>query len=108
MSIRFKPEVRIRLFNEHIYVALLQANLWSLLTNVDVEINSCDDSAHGADTLHGQSLALDIDTVGDKLTDLVSLYNYLRRNLSKEFDVINENDHVHVEWDTHRLKIENT
>jgi hypothetical protein len=102
--LRFKPEVRIRVFRAELAGVLLEASLWSLLERVDVEVNSIDDSVHGltGPTLHGSSLAIDLDTVGDKASDTHALGEYLRRALPAGYDVIFEGDHMHIEYDTHR------
>lgn len=100
--IKFKPEVRIRSFNMKLAEILLHAGIWSTWNRIDVEVNSVDDSDHGAATLHGWSLAADLDTEADRPSDLESLYQYLRRFMPEGFDVIHEKDHVHVEWDVKR------
>lgn len=102
--IRFKPEVRIRRFRRELADVLEEASYWSLVERVDVEINSVDDSApdRSATTLHGSSLAVDLDTAGDKATDTRALADHLRRTLPPGYDVILESDHVHVEWDMKR------
>lgn len=97
--IRFKPEVRIVYFNQKLAHILQAACVWSLQERIDVEINSIDDSKHGVKTLHGKSMAMDLDTVGDKPQDLKLLYEYLVVFLGRDYDVILEKDHVHVEYD---------
>jgi len=102
--IRFKPDVRIHELTDQLVAIVRACAAWSGRSSVAVEFNSIDDGAgvHGADTLHGFSLAVDVDTVGDKPEDLDQLDRFLRRRLPIEFDVVFEGDHVHVEWDTHR------
>lgn len=102
--LRFKPDVRIRDYTEQLGVLFLAASRWSLLVGIEVEVNSVDDGAaiHQADTLHGWSLAADLDTVGDARKDTASLAAFLRRVLPIGWDIVDEDDHVHAEWDTHR------
>lgn len=100
--IHFKPEVQIRIWNTVLTDVILQASLWSLRSGVNVEVNSIDDGQHGVNSLHGSSLAVDLDTDGDKPADLENLYQHLRRAMSSAYDVIHEGDHVHVEWDVKR------
>lgn len=104
MSLRFKPEVRIVYLNSYLTHVFEAACLWSLRSRVDVEVNSVDDGAgvHLATSLHGWSLAVDLDTVADKPNETRELAEYLRRALPAGYDVIFETDHVHVEYDTHR------
>lgn len=104
MTLQFKPEVRIVSLTPQLVAVLELAALWSLRTRVGVEINSIDDGAAGrvGDTLHGLSLAVDVDTVGDKQQDIDELAEFLRRTLPPQYDVVWEKDHVHVEYDVHR------
>ena len=104
MSLRFKPEVRIRRFNYHLSELLECAAHWSLLNGITVEINSIDDGEHGVGSLHGLSLAVDFDTDGDNKSDLESLYQFMRRNMAAGYDIIHERDHVHGEWDVKRIE----
>ena len=104
MSLRFKPEVRIVYHTEQLAHVFLVASLWSLRSRVDVQVNSVDDGAgaHLLNSLHGCSLAVDLDIVNDRQLDLEELAEYLRRTLDPQFDIVWEGDHVHVEWDAHR------
>lgn len=104
MAVQFKPEVRVYAFTPQLTCVLALAAHWSLRTRVGVEVNSIDDGAPGrvGDTLHGYSLAIDLDTVGDKLPDLQDLAEFLRRTLDPQYDLVWEGNHVHVEWDVHR------
>lgn len=102
--LRFKPEVRVVFFTEQLAELFQVVTLWSFRARVDVEVNSIDDGGdvHKIGTLHGKSLAADLDTVGDKPADTLALAEYLRVMLPPQWDVIFEGDHVHVEWDTRR------
>lgn len=102
--LRFKPEVRIIYFDKRLSDVLAHCTLWSLRTRIDVEVNAIDErpSQHSPTTLHGQSLAIDLDTVDDRRADTEALADYLRRQLSPQYDVLFEGDHVHVEWDARR------
>jgi len=102
--LRFKSDVRIRIHTAQLAGMLYWASMWSEQCRVDVEINSINDgdTIHQKDSLHGYDLAVDLDTVGDKLDDLRRLFQFLRRVLDPQHDVIFEGDHVHVEWDARR------
>jgi hypothetical protein len=102
--LRFKPEVRIVHFTAQLHEVLALATLWSLIVRVDVEVNSIDDGApiHMSGSLHGKSLAVDLDTVGDKPADTAALGERMRVSLPPQYDVVFEGDHVHIEWDAHR------
>ena len=100
----FAAGVRIVDFTEQLALVLRLAANWSNIARVGVDVNSIDDKQHGATTLHGWSLAIDLDTVGDKMADLERLHGYLVRHLPAPYQVLLERDHVHVEWDVQRKK----
>lgn len=108
--LRIKAEVRIRVWRPQLAELFGAATEWSLVNRVDVEVNSVDDPApdRSATTLHGLSLAVDFDTVGDKPAETLALAEYLRRVLPPQYDLVFEGDHVHVEWDAHRPPIRKT
>lgn len=103
--VRFKPEVRIAYFHPRLAEILEYASVWSLRAGIDVEVNSINDSQHGATTLHVYDLAVDLDTAGDKPADLSKLYAWMARYLPAGYDVLNEGDHVHVEIDAGRKAV---
>lgn len=100
--IRFAPTVRIVYMSAHLAEALAIASRWSLERRVDLDVNSVDDGQHGAGTLHGASLALDLDPASDRADHTRDLAIYLARQLPPPWQVVLESDHVHVEWDTGR------
>lgn len=100
--ISFKPEVRIEYWRWELMPILLNASMWSTKMKVGVHISSIDDSQHGATTLHGLSLAVDMNVDSYKPDDRESLYQYLRKTIPVGYDVICETDHVHIEYDPKR------
>jgi hypothetical protein len=99
--LRFKPEVRIGYFNEHLCDILRNAALWSLKERIDVHISSIHDSAaHMATSLHYYDLAVDLNPDTMSSSDRSRLVDWLRRYLpDSEFDIVLENTHIHVEYD---------
>jgi hypothetical protein len=102
MMLRFEPHVRIVFFTEALARVFHLAACWSLIEGVGVVVNSVDDGKHGSGTLHGYSLAIDLDTEGDRPEHLPRLHGYMARNLDAPYDVVLEATHVHVEYDTKR------
>jgi hypothetical protein len=98
----FKAGVGVRHFGRELAEVLERASEWSLIARVDVEVNSVDDGKHGASTLHGQSLAIDLDPATDRADDTARLARFLAQRLSPVWQVILEVDHVHCEFDTGR------
>jgi hypothetical protein len=99
---RFAPGVAIAVFTAPLAELFALCTEWSLLERRDVEINAVDNGTHGAATLHGRSLAADIDTAGDRPEDLLSLARHLARRLGPTWQIIVEATHVHAEYDTGR------
>lgn len=100
--LRFKEGVYSHRFPLEIALVLHHAAVWSTLTGIGAVVNALADSQHQANSLHAWDLAVDLDTDGDRLAQLLQLHGYLARNLSGEYDVVLEDDHVHVEWDARR------
>ncbi len=102
--LRFKPECRVGLFNAQLADMFTAASDWSVLHQVDVRVNSINDGAavHIAGSLHGLDLAADFGVDSNTPGDRTSLGNYFRAHLPAGYDVILEQDHVHVEYDAHR------
>lgn len=100
--LRFEPNVRIVSFTEQLARVFHLAGNWAAISGIGVVVNSVDDGKHSTGTLHGFSLAADLDTEGDQAVHLSHLHGYLARHLPAPFDVLLEPTHVHVEYDTHR------
>lgn len=104
--IHFKPEVEIHWFSWQLFEVLLNASMWTNRTGINAHVSSVDDGSHpgsaGNTTDHGLSLAVDINVDSLKPADLENLYQYLRKLMPRDFDVIAETDHVHIQWDIHR------
>lgn len=100
--IRFQPSVSIYYFNKNVALVLELASIWSLRTAIDVDVNSVADGTHGPASLHPFDLAVDLDTKGDRPEDLGRLHKFLMVHLPRDYDVVLESTHVHVEYDIHR------
>jgi hypothetical protein len=98
------PFVRILSFNEHTIRVLHNADLWSNGSGKMVDVNAIDNGKHSSGSLHGSSLAWDLDVNEDKSEDLQSLARWLGKRLDPSYEIIVEPTHVHIEWDTHRGK----
>lgn len=101
--IQFRDTVRIGYFGEELAHVLHHASIWSLAAGKNVYVYSVADLTHSQGSLHPYSLALDLDVVGNVRDDLEGLYQHLRRFVRAGYDVVFEDNHVHVEFDTHRI-----
>ena len=94
--------VMIELFDDKTITVLREANEWSRVARLTVDVNAIDNGSHGVNTFHGRSLAWDLDVVGEDAQDLVSLASYLQMRLPPPYEVVLESTHVHIEFDTHK------
>ena len=62
-------------------------------------ITSASDGTHGPNSLHYQGLALDLRTKSVIPAMLSLIVRDLKRDLGDQFDVVEEPDHLHVEYD---------
>jgi len=95
------PYVRIVTFDDKTILLFKEANEWSKIQKIIIDINAVDNGTHSVNTLHGKSLAWDLDTEGDRPEDLKLLSGYLKMRLPPPYEVVLESTHVHIEWDTH-------
>ena len=65
----------------------------------ELVITSLDDSVHGKDTLHGQGLAVDFRTNYFIPEEAKKVCYEISIRLGKDFDVVLEKDHIHLEYD---------
>jgi hypothetical protein len=65
----------------------------------DCVITACTDGKHGKRSLHAFGYALDLRT--RRLTDVevAEIAGQIAARLSKEYDILIEDDHIHVEFD---------
>lgn len=57
------------------------------------------DGTHMLHSKHGRDEALDVRSRQIKEEDLPHILDELRTHLGKDFDVVFESDHIHIEWD---------
>lgn len=67
--------------------------------NYDCWITSASDGKHGPDSLHYSGCGLDLRTRHLRAESVHLVYSELRAALGKQFDVVLEDDHIHVEFD---------
>ena len=62
-------------------------------------ITSASDGVHGPNSLHYQGLALDLRTRSVIPAMLMLIVRDLKFALGEQFDVVEEDDHIHMEFD---------
>lgn len=100
--LRFQPTVRVSYLDAELATILKHASVFGLRAGKTVVVFSVEDLKHMDGSLHYFSLAVDLDVEGNVRADLEGLYAWLRRWLPSGYDVVFEDNHVHVEYDQHR------
>ena len=100
MRLRLKPGV---IFSPSIYI--LRALPWVLdayhfATEIKtVWVTSANDSKHMEGSLHFEDRALDFRVWGVDKEQRTEIVEYLRYILSDDYDILDEDDHIHLEYD---------
>ncbi len=68
-------------------------------TNQEPVITSTYDGNHSPSSLHYADLAVDLRLPPVVRTDLLELEKDLKKSLGTDFDVLLENNHLHIEYD---------
>ena len=74
----------------------------SLIERYDIWVSSMNDRKHSVPSFHYDDLGIDfVPDVpeADFEGELDALTRYVTRRLGRDYQVINEKDHTHVEWD---------
>ena len=73
--------------------------IWEKFTCVSLVITSGSDGAHKSNSLHYVGRAVDLRTHDLHPQELPSLVSRIKNALGDQFDVVLEDDHIHVEFD---------
>lgn len=79
-------------------------SVWELYTHgIPFVVTSVSDGNHSPRSLHYRGFAADIRTrdIGPQLS--ASIVTLFKKSLGKDFDVVLESDHIHVEFDPKTL-----
>ena len=98
-----KPGVIIKKINSQMILALEAVEYaWAgLYTDLNPVLTSCNDSRHMVGSRHYQDFAWDFGTInrGVKKEAAGLLVMSIKHRLRENFDVVEEPDHIHIEWD---------
>lgn len=81
-----------------ILLALIIANEIYASKGLSMVITSVSDSVHSKTSLHYSGFACDLRTNGISIPIIEAIVSDLKLRLTKEFDIIHEVDHIHIEY----------
>ena len=108
MALRFKKSVEVWSIKFPAAYAIGVASHLATTLNLFFTVTSVEDGRHGsAASLHYRGLAFDVRTRDWSRQDTDIFKQELTRHLGTAYDVVDEGDHIHVEYDPptekHRL-----
>lgn len=96
MALRLKPGVRVLGIRGEIMFAILAIEDVYEEYQQELVITSVTDGAHMVGSLHHCGLAIDCRLPKHSVSYIV---DEIRRRLGAHYDVVHEDDHIHVEYD---------
>ena len=94
-----KPGVRVAGLRPEILIAVVAAERVYAEMGVDCVITACVDGVHQAGSLHYCGLAVDLRSRDFRPGDADKAIARIKQCLGADYDVVLENDHIHVEFD---------
>jgi uncharacterized protein YcbK (DUF882 family) len=96
---RLKQGVKINCIKPQMVIALnIIEKVWESL-GIELVVTSVCDSVHSKNSLHYVGFAADIRIRDFKTKEKLNLaIKNIKRNIGKQFDVILESDHIHIEY----------
>lgn len=98
-----KPGVRLTGIRPEMIIAVIAASALFEREGVDCIITSGIDGKHSVTSLHYTGAALDFRTKHVSREAANRISHHLRHALGRDFDVIHESTHIHVEYQPRQL-----
>ncbi len=96
---KLKPGVRLTGIRPEILFAVMAAERAYNRAGHELVVTSCVDGKHGRGSLHDQGCAVDLRTRDVPADVMQAIVAEIREALGADFDVVLEQDHLHVEYD---------
>lgn len=97
--LRFAPNARLGIWGSQ-HAELFNVLVFlSTCTRIDLTIDNADAPACLRQDGVGYGLAFDVNTEGKRLADLLTMHRWLGRWLPHGWEVVREEDHLHIEYD---------
>jgi len=94
-----KPGVRVAGLRPEILLAVIAAERVCAEMGVDCVVTACVDGVHQAGSLHYCGLAVDLRSRDFRPGDADKAITRIKQCLGADYDVVLENDHIHIEFD---------
>lgn len=96
---KLKSNVRLKDLQPQILLAVIIANDVYDRHDKELVITSVNDSRHGKNSIHYIGNAIDLRTRYFSLDEKIAVYKEIKQQLTVDFDVVLEKDHIHIEYD---------
>ncbi len=96
---RLKNNVRLKGLQPQILIAVMVANDVYRQHGKELVITSVNDSKHGTNSIHYKGNAVDLRTHYFDNQERLEVYREIKSRLIVDFDVVLENNHIHIEYD---------
>ncbi len=96
---KLKKTVKLKGLQPQILIAVMVANDVYRDFGKELVITSVNDSKHSEFSLHYSGDAIDIRTRYFTSEEKVAVHKEIKDRLTKDFDVVLEKDHIHIEYD---------
>jgi len=101
--VKFKPNVSMKYVHPKIGHAIdIARHVWELKNISECVVTSMNDSTHSPTSLHYAGCAVDFRIWNVPELERDQIVVMLKSRLRDEYDIINEGDHYHVEWQPKR------
>jgi len=103
IPLRIKEDVQLLGIQPQVVLAIVTAQaLWEKYGAQELTVTSVTEGRHSRTSLHYAGFAVDLRIHGIPVGYRQALRDELAERLGPEFDVILEEDHIHVEWQPKR------
>lgn len=100
--VQFKDGVSVDgIKKETIKMIVILNTYFELRIGKEFVITSCTDGKHMKGSKHYSGYAIDIRTRHLSVCEMNNLLAWFKSHHDKEYDMVVENDHIHVEYDPH-------
>ena len=101
-SINFKEGVIVHGFSRELLIAYVNTIFIFIRHDSELTITSVFDGVHSVNSKHNSGNAFDIRTRHLTADYVKSIADDIRKSLTKDYDIVIESNHIHIEYDPKR------